>query len=109
MLRSTIRIFIPPGKQSNALEILTSVSEQTQFEPGCVCSRLYRDVTDSRVTLLEELWLTFEDLQRHLRSEKYRNILLVLEMAAEPPDIRFDKIAQTSGMETIEQARMQRT
>lgn len=105
MLRSTIRIFIPAEKQSDALEILTSVSEQTQFEPGCVCSRLYRDVTDSRVTLLEELWLTFEDLQRHLQSEKYRNILLVVEMAAEPPEIRFDTITQTSGVETIEQAR----
>jgi quinol monooxygenase YgiN len=105
MLRSTIRILIPPGKQSDALEILASISEQTQFEPGCVCSRLYRDVTDNRITLLEELWLTFEDLQRHLQSEKYRRILLVIEMAAEPPEIRFDTIAQTSGMETIEQAR----
>ena len=109
MLRSTIRILIPPEKQSDALEILTSVSEQTQFEQGCVCSRLYRDLTDNRVTLLEELWLTFEDLQRHLQSGNYRNILLVVEMAAEPPEIRFDTIAQTSGMETIKQARNVRT
>ncbi len=46
-----------------------------------------------------------EDLQRHLQSEKYRNILLVVEMAAEPPEIRFDLIAHTSGVETIENAR----
>ena len=105
MLRSTIRMIMRPENHRDALEILVSVSEQTQFEPGCVCSRLYRDVTDSRVTLLEELWLTFEDLQRHLRSEKYRKILLVVEMASEPPEIRFDTIAQTSGMETIELAK----
>ena len=105
MLRSTIRMIIPPENHRDALEILASVSEQTQFEPGCVCSRLYQDVTDNRITLLEELWLTLEDLQQHLQSEKYCNILLVVEMAAQPPEIRFDTIAQTSGMETIEQAR----
>jgi quinol monooxygenase YgiN len=109
MLRSTIRMIIPPENHCDALEILTSVSEQTQFEPGCLCSRVYGDVNDERITLLEELWLTLEDLQHHLRSEKYRKILLVIEMAAEPPEIRFDTIAQTSGMETIEQARNGRT
>ena len=109
MLRSTIRMIISPENHRDALEILASVSEQTQFEPGCVYSRLYQDVTDEGVTLLEELWLTFEDLMGHLQSEKYRKILLVIEMAAEPPEIRFDTIAQTSGMETIEQARNGRT
>jgi quinol monooxygenase YgiN len=97
MLRSTIRMIIPPENHCDALEILTSVSEQTQFEPGCLCSRVYGDVNDERITL------------HHLRSEKYRKILLVIEMAAEPPEIRFDTIAQTSGMETIEQARNGRT
>ena len=96
------------SKYRDAIEILSSVSERTQFEPGCVYSRLYQDVNDERITLLEELWLTLEDLQRHLQSENYRKMLLVIELASEPPEIRFDTIAQTSGMETIEQARIQR-
>jgi quinol monooxygenase YgiN len=108
MLRSTIRMIIPPEKHCDAIETLASVSEQTQFEPGCVSSRLYQDLNDERITLLEELWLRIEDLQHHLRSEKYRKILLVIEMAIEPPEIRFETIAQTSGMETIEQARNSR-
>jgi len=105
MLRSTVRMILPTGKHRDALEILTSISEQTQFEPGCVCSRIYRDVNDDRITLLEELWLTLEHLRQHLQSEKFRKILLVIEMAGEPPEIRFDTIAETSGMEIIEQAR----
>ena len=48
-----------------------------------------------------------QDMQRHLRSEKYRKILLVVEMAAEPPEIRFDTIAYSTGVEIIEQARIQ--
>ena len=65
MLRSTIRMIIPPENHRDALEILASVSEQTQFEPGCVCSRLYQDVNDERITLLEELWLTLEGATFH--------------------------------------------
>jgi quinol monooxygenase YgiN len=105
MLRSTIRMRIPPQKRSEALLILVSLSEQVQFEKGCISCRLYCGVEDEDVILLEELWSNFEDLHRHLRSHRYRELLLVVEMAAEPPEIRFDTIAQTSGMETIEQAR----
>jgi len=107
MVRTTIRLRIPLEKQSEALEILSSTIEQAQFEQGCISCRVYRDVEDKRAIMLEELWDSDEDVQRHLRSDKYRNILLVIEMAEEPPDIRFDTIAQSSGMERVEQARIQ--
>lgn len=107
MVRSTIRMLIPLEKQSEALEILGSTIEQTQFEPGCVNCRLYRGVEDARTIMLDELWMSDEDVQRHLRSQKYRKILLVVEMAAEPPEIRFDTITHSTGVETIEQVRIQ--
>ena len=105
MIRSTIRMLIPPEKQTEVLEILGSMTEQIQFESGCISSRLYRGVEDVRAILLEELWSSDEDVKRHLRSDKYRKVLLVMEMAAEPPEIRFDTIIHSSGVETIEHAR----
>jgi len=108
MVRSTIRMLIPAEKQSEALEILGSMTEQTQFEPGCISCRIYRGVEDARAIMLEELWMNAEDVQHHLRSNKYRKILLVVEMAVEPPEIRFDSIANSSGVETIEKARNQK-
>jgi hypothetical protein len=44
-------------------------------------------------------------LLRHLRSATFRNILLVVEMASQKPEIRFDRISHSTGIETIEQAR----
>jgi len=105
IVRSTIRMVIPLKKQNEALEILNSMTEQIQFEPGCISCRLYRDVQEERVLMLEEIWASEKDLQRHLRSDKYRKVLLVVEMAAEPPEIRFDTIAHSSGVEAIEKAR----
>jgi quinol monooxygenase YgiN len=105
MVRSSIRMLIPLKKQNEALEILGSMIEQIQFEPGCINCRLYRDVQEERALMLEEIWTGEKDLQRHLKSDRYRMILLVVEMAAEPPEIRFDTIVQSSGVEIIEQAR----
>jgi len=73
----------------------------------CISCRLYRSVEDVRAILLDELWLSEAELQHHLRSERYRKILLVVEMAQEPPEIRFDIIARSSGVDTIEKARNQ--
>ena len=109
MLRSTIRMLISPEKQGEALAILASVSEQAQYEPGCLSCRLYRGMDDPRAILLEELWQNDEDLQCHLRSVKYRQVLLVIEMSVEPPEIRFDVIAHSSGVEVIEKARIKIT
>jgi quinol monooxygenase YgiN len=100
-------MLIPLEKQSEALDILGSMVEQTQFEPGCISSRLYRGVEDVRAIMLEELWASDEDVQHHLQSDKYRKILLVVEMAEEPPEIRFDTIDHSTGVERIEQARIQ--
>jgi len=106
MVRSIIRMLIPLEKQSEALDILGSTIEQTQFEPGCLSCRVYRGVEDARAIMLEELWASDEDVQLHLQSDKYRKILLVVEMAEEPPEIRFDTIDHSTGVETIERARI---
>jgi quinol monooxygenase YgiN len=100
-------MFIPLEKQSEVLEILGSIIEQTQFEPGCISCRLYRGVDEEEAIMIEELWMSEKDVTRHLRSDKYRKILLVVEMATETPEIRFDTISHSNGVETIELARTQ--
>jgi quinol monooxygenase YgiN len=105
MVRSNIRMLLPLKKLSEAQEILGSMIEQIQFEPGCMSCRLYRDVQEECALMLDETWTSEKDLLRHLQSDRYRRVLLVVEMSAEPPEIRFDTIAHSSGVETIEQAR----
>ena len=107
-IRSTVRMLVPLIMQSEALQILESVRAQTQTDPGCIHCFLYRGVDDVRVLMLDELWAEEDKLIRHLRSELFRRILLAIEMSEEPPEVRFEKITQTSGFEIIEKARMSR-
>jgi quinol monooxygenase YgiN len=60
---------------------------------------------EDNVLLFEQLWSNEAELERHLRSDDYRQVLLVLEMAMKQPEIRFDTILSSTGIETIEKAR----
>ena len=105
MIHATIRMTIPPQKSGEALRILRSVAEQCRDDPGCLSCHIYGDLQEKNVLMLEEVWRSEEDLNLHLRSDEYRNLLLVLEMALKQPEIRFDTISSSTGIETIEKAR----
>ena len=96
---------IPPQKSGEVLKIIRSVVEQFRDDPGCLSCHLYGDLQEKNVLMLEEVWRSEEDLELHLRSDEYRNLLLVLEMALKQPEIRFDTISSSTGIETIEKAR----
>ena len=101
-------MMIPPQKSGEALRIFKSITEQCMDDPGCLSCHIYGDLQDKNVLMLEEIWKSEEDLGHHLRSDEYRNLLLILEMALEQPEIRFDTISSSTGIETIEKARNHR-
>jgi quinol monooxygenase YgiN len=105
MVHSTVRLVLPPRRQAEVLQLLISIAERSRDDPGCVSCRIYQDAQEENVLMVEEVWRNEEDLRRHLRSEDYRHLLLVVEMAVEPPEIAFHSISRASGMETIEEAR----
>ena len=106
MIQATIRMEIPPQKSAGVLKILRSLVELCSYEPGCISCRIYADLQEKDILMLEEVWRTEEDLDLHLCSEEYRNLLLAMEMALKQPEIRFDTISSSTGIETIEKARI---
>ncbi|MGA8240194.1 MAG: antibiotic biosynthesis monooxygenase [Desulfobacterales bacterium] len=106
MVIATIKMLMSRQMRGEALKILRSIVEQSRVQPGCFSSCLYGDLDEENVIVIEEMWLDEEALNRHLRSEEYRHLLLVLEMAIRPPEIRFDTISSSTGIETIEKARI---
>jgi quinol monooxygenase YgiN len=105
MIHSTLRIVTDPAKLLEAFAILLSMSERIRIMSGCIVCRVYRDAQEDCSLMFEEIWMSEEDLNMHIRSEEYRNVLLVMEMAVEKPEIRFETVSQVTGMETIEKVR----
>jgi quinol monooxygenase YgiN len=105
MILATIRMTVPPQKSSEALRIFRSMTERSRDERGCLSCHVYGDLQETDVLMLEEVWRSGEDLERHLRSQEYLSILLAMEMADKKPEIRFDTISSSTGIEMIEKAR----
>ena len=107
MIQATIRMTIPPQKSDAVLGILRSVLEQCRDNPRCLSCHLYGDLQEKNVLMLEEVWSSEEDLDQHIRSDEYRNLLLALELAVKRPEIKFNVVSTSTGIETIEKARGQ--
>ena len=105
MVLATTRMMIPPKKRNEALNILRSMAKRCKNHSGCLGCHIYEDAQEDNVLMFEEVWRSEEDLERHLRSEEYRDLLLVMEMALKHPEVRFNTVSTSTGIETIEKAR----
>lgn len=105
MIQARIRMTIPPEKSEEVLIILGWVAELCRDDPGCLGCHLYGDLREKNVLVLEQVWRTQENLDLHLRSDEFSNLLQALELSLDQPEIRFDTISDSAGIETIEKAR----
>jgi quinol monooxygenase YgiN len=105
MIHSIVRMLLPAAQLSEVTGILGPMVERTRAEIGCLSCHLYRDALEANVLLLEESWESEAGLKSRLRSQDYRQLLLIMELAKVPPEVRFDTVSNSTGIETIEQAR----
>jgi quinol monooxygenase YgiN len=104
MIQAMIEMEFAPDRVDEALLILRSIVERTRADAGCLGCSVYQDTEMKNRIIFAQEWRSEEDLQHHLRSKEYQKVLLVVEMASRPPEIRFDTITSSSGVETIEKA-----
>ena len=105
MITATLRIRVSKGKKGEVVRLLRSLIGPTRVETGCMSCRLYQDVNDQYAVTWVEQWSSQDDLERHLRTPQYKSILAALDMSDVQPEIRFDTVVETKGMQLIEEAR----
>jgi quinol monooxygenase YgiN len=105
MIVVTIRMMIPAQKHDEALKMLKSVAKQCKVYPGCLGCHILRDVLEGKDLVYEELWRSQEELERRLRSDEYRSLLIVMEMALKHPEVKFNTVSNSMGIEMIEKTR----
>jgi quinol monooxygenase YgiN len=97
---------LAPEKHGETIHLLCSIAKRTRSMPGCIGCGVYRSIENESVVLVEQFWNSHEDMLYHLRSEDYQKLLLVIEMAMNKPEIQFNSIMSTTGVETIQKARL---
>ena len=106
MIIEQMSISAPPGKRKQLGSALSSLIGPTQVQAGCLSCRLFQNWQDLDELLVEASWETQEDLIRHLQSDTYKHMLLMIETSRIPPVLRFSSVQDVSGLELVLRARM---
>jgi quinol monooxygenase YgiN len=105
MIETLIKMTVPAEKRKEVLQTIKAILGPIRLERGCISCNCYVDVEDERVFLFEEEWKTSEDLESHLRSDHFGVLNGAMMLLRAKPDIRFNTIASTTGLEAIKAAR----
>ena len=105
MILSILKVVVLPRKRKDALEILKSLLEPTQVKPGCISCRAYQDLSNKNAFALVEEWESKADLDNHILSDEYKMILALMDISSETPEMKFNLIADSTGLEKIEAVR----
>ena len=104
MIIELLGFVAPADKHKDLYQALFSSLGPTHVEPGCIECRLYYDA-DADMHYLESRWSTEDDLIRHVRSDAYKKLLLLMELGAEAPSIEFFTVSEVRGLDFIKAAR----
>ncbi len=105
MITSLVKINVPIGKKNDAIQTIQSILGWTCAQPGCLSMAFYEDTNQPGVMMIFEEWENWSSLEKHIRSDSYLNILELMEISSEQPEIKFCSVGDTKGMEVIEQLR----
>lgn len=102
MIFVTLRMNVRPEKRSDLLETMRGMLEPARVERGCLSYRLYEDIEDRNTFALVEEWMTQDDLERHIRTDNHRRLMALMDLLSRQPELRFNTVSHTSGMDLIE-------
>ena len=105
MIVGTLRILPAPDRRAQILEVFRSIQGPVLSQPGCVACHIYEEQSPEPAVVLVERWESQVTLEAHLRSETYRRILGAIELSGGPPEVCFDYVSSSEGMELIERSR----
>ena len=96
-------------KRTEIMQTLISMIEPTENGRGCLSCRISRDIEDKNVFSLIEEWETREDLDNHIRSDRFSVLLGTKSLLCEPPQIEIHTISHSEGKEAIDAIKSKRT
>jgi len=106
LIIESVRIVVTPAKREQLRRALAAWAGPTEVEPGCLSCRILQDGDNPQAFCYEAQWKSRDDLLRHVRSQHYKRLLLLMDLGSEPPLVEFHTVAETQGLDFIQSARV---
>ena len=107
IVRTTMNVL--PEKQMEVMQTLLSLIETAGKEKGCLRFDAFCDISVKTVFSLIEEWKTREDLDRHMRSQRFSVLLGTKSLLAKPLEIKIHTVSHSEGAKAVSAIRVQET
>jgi len=105
---ASITIFIPDKRRKEILDALSRFKQSAEISSGCIACQITRDLYRRNMICYIEEWQTREDLEKHIHSSNYRQLLEIIESSEQKPEIKFLSISKVEGLEVVKTVRISR-
>ena len=105
MIHMTLKITPLHNRTDRMIQALRLQMVRTQAQPGCIGCRVTQDAEHHNIILYQEEWNSWNELEKHIRSNRFRWILELMEQSSNTPELRFCDIHETRGMEYVSKLR----
>ena len=109
MIFVRITMNVLPEKQLELTQTLLSMIEPTGKETGCLGYAVSCDIENKNVFNILEEWQSREDLDSHIRSERFRVLLGTRNLLGQPLDFQIHTVSLSEAMEVVHEARNKRS
>ena len=95
-------------KRPEVMQTLLSMIEPTENGRGCLSCHVLRNMEDKNVFSMITEWKNREDLDDHIKSDRFGVLLGTKSLLCEPQQIEIHTVSHSEGMETVNIARGKR-
>ena len=88
-------------KKTEMMQTLLSMIEPVRKEKGCLNYDVFYGIDGQTVFNLIEEWETREDLDRHIRSDRFSVLLGTKSLLAKPLEMKIHTVSHSEGAEAV--------
>jgi quinol monooxygenase YgiN len=88
-------------KKTEMMQTLLSMIEPVRDEKGCLSYDVFYGIDGQTVFNLIEEWETREDLDRHIRSDRFSVLLGTKSLLAKPLEMKIHTVSHSEGAEVL--------
>jgi quinol monooxygenase YgiN len=101
----TLRISVPASMISHVTDLFEVYRGPVSARSGCIGVDLYTRFSNPEEFILVEEWSSRKALENHVRSDDFRKVLAIMDLADRPPDLRFHTVTSAEGFDLVVELR----
>jgi len=106
MVQMTVRLTATTGRAYQLVEALRALMRQTRRHSGCADAHIAADVDDVNAFWYCEDWDSAQALESDICTDRFSQLLELMETSARAPTLEFRVIGETRGLEYVTATRL---